>query len=415
MIKVCDAIPGAGKTSAAIRYMNEHPEKRYVFITPYIEQADRIQASCPDLYFARPRNDLPEYKFRIRNHTAALLLEGKNISTTHEAFRGYTKEMLDTVRQMGYVLIIDESFDTLTECDLSRGDIEMLMDVDAISLVDGENEIYKLGGYKYDGRAYREFIEAMNSRNLVMCEERRKMCKFLFWMFPADMLLAFTDTIIMTYLFMGQDLYHMLCLADVSYENIYVAKDNSGYYFSDDPQPLPEYAVNLRNKVHILDDKKLNSVGERPTALSMQWFTKNKEDIIKLKNNLYNYFCNRHSDVDADTRMWSTYCKAPLSKLKGRGYTKGFLPFNARATNDFAHKKVLAYAVNLYMNVPKKTFLINQGVPVDEDMYALSTMIQWIWRSAIRNGEDIDIYIPSKRMRTLLINWMDELAKGGAH
>jgi hypothetical protein len=39
-------------------------------------------------------------------------------------------------------------------------------------------------------------------------------------------------------------------------------------------------------------------------------------------------------------------------------------------------------------------------------------MIQWIWRSAIRDGEEVYLYIPSKRMRTLLTDWMDNISKG---
>ena len=34
-------------------------------------------------------------------------------------------------------------------------------------------------------------------------------------------------------------------------------------------------------------------------------------------------------------------------------------------------------------------------------------MLQWIWRSRIRKGENINIYIPSMRMRQLLKNWLD--------
>ena len=45
---------------------------------------------------------------------------------------------------------------------------------------------------------------------------------------------------------------------------------------------------------------------------------------------------------------------------------------------------------------------------IDENKYALSEMIQWIWRSAIRNGEDIYIYIPSRRMRDLLLEWLND-------
>ena len=52
-------------------------------------------------------------------------------------------------------------------------------------------------------------------------------------------------------------------------------------------------------------------------------------------------------------------------------------------------------------------FFAQKGIKVDEDLYALSEMIQWIWRSQIRNGEKINIYIPSTRMRLLLKSWLD--------
>ena len=40
-------------------------------------------------------------------------------------------------------------------------------------------------------------------------------------------------------------------------------------------------------------------------------------------------------------------------------------------------------------------------------MYALSEMIQLIFRSGIRNNEDINIYIPSSRIRKLLIDFLE--------
>ncbi len=40
-------------------------------------------------------------------------------------------------------------------------------------------------------------------------------------------------------------------------------------------------------------------------------------------------------------------------------------------------------------------------------MYALSELIQWIWRGQIRTGKPINLYIPSKRMRTILQVYLD--------
>ena len=59
------------------------------------------------------------------------------------------------------------------------------------------------------------------------------------------------------------------------------------------------------------------------------------------------------------------------------------------------------------MNPFLVNFFSKRGIKVSQDEYALSEMIQWIWRSAIRNDEKIYIYIPSERMRNLLKNWLD--------
>ena len=34
-IQICDSIMGSGKTSAAIRMMNEESDRRFIFVTPY--------------------------------------------------------------------------------------------------------------------------------------------------------------------------------------------------------------------------------------------------------------------------------------------------------------------------------------------------------------------------------------------
>ena len=54
MIYVCDALMGSGKSSSCISYINEHPDKRYVYITPYLDEATRIAVACPEAHFVEP-------------------------------------------------------------------------------------------------------------------------------------------------------------------------------------------------------------------------------------------------------------------------------------------------------------------------------------------------------------------------
>ena len=93
-------------------------------------------------------------------------------------------------------------------------------------------------------------------------------------------------------------------------------------------------------------------------------------------------------------------------KLKGKGYANGFVSCNCRATNDYSNARYLAYCLNVYPHVGVSQFFEQHGIEIDADSYALSEMIQWIWRSNIRAGGEIWLYIPSKRMRTLFDIWL---------
>ena len=128
-----------------------------------------------------------------------------------------------------------------------------------------------------------------------------------------------------------------------------------------------------------------------------------------LKNNLYNYFHNIRENK-AEDNIWTTF-KEYKEILKGKGYTKGFLSCNARATNEYRNRTSVAYTINRYLNPFIKSFFKVNNISVDENGYALSEMLQFIWRSAIRDGKEIWVYIPSIRMRELLKQWIKDNSK----
>jgi hypothetical protein len=85
----------------------------------------------------------------------------------------------------------------------------------------------------------------------------------------------------------------------------------------------------------------------------------------------------------------------------------GFIPSNAKATNDYQRVAAVAFLCNTYHHPVIKAYFESMGVPVYEDLYALSQMLQWIWRSRIRCDEPIHAFIPSERMRGLLKRWLN--------
>lgn len=116
------------------------------------------------------------------------------------------------------------------------------------------------------------------------------------------------------------------------------------------------------------------------------------------------------SEIDRVVAKTNGRFKAPVNrgKLSGRGYTKAFLPCNCRSVNEYADRRCLAYCLNVFVNPIILNYFLYYNVYLNEDSYALTEMLQWIWRSGIRNGESINIYIPSARMRNLLEIWINK-------
>lgn len=399
---------GSGKSSAAINYMNSHKDKKFIYITPYLTETERISRECKDLHFIKPSNKLKEYEFSKSKHTTALIKAGYNISTTHQAFKGYTPETLDYIKEQGYTLIIDENVSILEEFNFHPADLQVMVDAGYIK---EENGIYSLAKDGYTGVLFKEMMYLLKSRELISIEENSQ--KLYFWSLPPDLLTSFEEVFILTYIFKSQSLKYFMDIYKIPYTYIGIERtSNGGYKFGDYPGYVPEYVHHLKEKLHILENKKLNDIGSEYYALSKSWYEHKAEGITQLKKNISNYYNNIWRDVPADRKMWGSYNGA-MNKIKGKGYTKAFVTFNERATNEYKERDCLVYVANIFMNVNEKQLYAKHGIQVDDDMYALSIMVQWIWRSAIRDGNEVNLYIPSKRMRTLLINWVNSFDEGG--
>jgi len=407
MVRVCDAIMGTGKSSAAISYINEHPEKRFIYVTPYIEEANRIKEACKDVDIYEPKAFRKNTRTKTQ-HTMELIREGKSVATTHRAFYFYTEEMRNMIREKGYTLIIDENVSVLEQLEISGGDVKLA--ADAKCIVMSEDGTYELGDNQYEGSMLYSMFATMNSRKITEVNVLGSGRNF-YWQLPPDLIQAFEDVFVLTYMFNGQSLRYLFDMNGIEYTKIGVTKDESGVFrFSDTDYYIPDYVYSIRDKIHLITNHKINRVGDSKTALSMNWFARKPDEVKQLKNNIYNLF-NNITKASYEDRLWGTYSKS-YAKIYGSGYKNRFLAFNARATNKYRNCTVLAYCSNVYMNVGHKWFYKEHGVQVDEDMFALSTLVQWVWRSAIRDGGEITLYIPSSRMRNLFINWMDSLSKG---
>ena len=93
--------------------------------------------------------------------------------------------------------------------------------------------------------------------------------------------------------------------------------------------------------------------------------------------------------------------------MSAGNFAQSWLHCGAKATNDWADTSHVAYLVNIHLRPVLVKFMAARGQDINQDIYAVSEMVQFLWRSRIRKGEPIVVYVPSSRMRSLLIGWLN--------
>ena len=397
-INVIDSIMGAGKTSWAIQHMNaSDSDINFIYITPFLDEVKRVKESVTSRKFVAPTN---KGKGKLAN-LKQLITNDHDIVSTHALFQDADEELIDLLKISNYTLILDETMNVVDQFPLDKDDFKLLIHNQMVSIEEKTGLVRWNDESDYQNTVYNDVKNFAKTENLYFFENT-----VLFWTFPVSTFQAFEEVYIMTYLFQAQQQKYYYDMYNLEYSYKAVEKLNETYVLVDHEKRTP-YDKTLMNSLITIYDGKLNSIGDDATALSKTWFTKERNvDIVpKLKKNIYTYF-RRHSGTPAKLNMWTCF-KTDIPKLKGEGYTKGFVPCNARATNEYKNKQSLAYVVNRFMNPYEYKFFKSKGAEVDQDMFALSELIQWIWRSRIREGEAINLYIPSKRMRMILIDYLE--------
>lgn len=405
IVKVCDALCGCGKTSSCINMMNERTDKKFIFVTQYLDEVKRIMDKCKSRNFVTPMSDEDAGTTKL-NDIRDLISQGRNIATTHALFLSYTSDIKDLIREKQYVLVLDEVVDVLCSADLAVCDVELLRKSNMIQ-EDGEYITWLEDSYSDEVNAkFHEEMQRAKSKNLLKLNDQ-----WFFWAITPELFASFDDVYVLTYLFESQTLKYFFDMYSIPYQLIGTKKSGETYHFCDITEM--SRARDLRDKIHILNNDKLNDIGKGRSALSHTWYTKAHADqniLPQLQRNISNVFKNIFRATSKEC-LWTSF-KGFKDVLSGKGYASSFVVYNLRASNKYASRKYLAYCVNNFPRPLESKYFYERGIEVDADMYALSILVQWIFRSAIRNNEEIWIYIPSERMRYILTQWIENLAAG---
>lgn len=401
IINVVDAVCGEGKSTALINYINskENSNKKFLYITPFLTEVERIKNNCPNKNFKSPESKGAKI-YDIRN----LLSKGENIVSSHSLFSRFNEETIDLLSLNDYTLIMDEVADVVQVVDISKYDLDTLLEK-YVEVKEGGRLEWVAS--EYEGK-FDYFKKQCELNSLYVYSVSNKVKPILIWMFPTSIFKSFKEVFVLTYLFDCQIQKYYYDYYGFKYSKWYIKDYNLTKEFQ-------KYDLSrFKNLINIYENDKLNKIGDSPNSLSMGWYERNKDNIsIKiLRNNCSNYFKNIVK-TSSDLNMWTTF-KEYKNIIKGKGYTKGFVSLSMRATNLYIKRESVAYLANRFLNPVIKNFFISYGVSIDEDRYALSELLQFLFRSRIRKGEPINLYIPSSRMRNILKEWIKEISENSS-
>ena len=429
---VKDELMGSGKSTRMIEQINESPiETRWIIVAPFLSECHRYAGTTADEETGKLQSPLrdeqgmviydhtkgcaisgrhfyhPEKRGTSKvEHISRLVQEGKDIVTTHEALKLFTPDTIANIKDAGYNLVIDESLEVIKQHPLRLARRKMLLESKAVYTDDNQvlrwNPEYSMED-KYDhedesGWSWEQRVKALcDNGSLILVEDETGKNRDIFmWEYPSDFLKAFDTVYVMTYMFEGSVLQKYLKYHSLPYTIEYGIL-----------RPLDTSLIT------IIDNPNLNRIGERVNAFSVSDQKKKvgQKDSVHVKttiNNLENYFKNKtYMKSKGNQRLWTCLQEAKTT-YSGRGYSKRHLPFNTKAINDYRDTCHLAYIFNVYMQPEPYKYLANRGEEYapSEEVFALSEMLQWIYRSRVRDNLPVTIYVPSIRMRELLVDWL---------
>jgi len=447
-ITVIDAVMGSGKSTYAINLVKSTPGQLYFIVVPTRDEveryADRIQiilrGSHREVY--APHLDEDSDIKLLQDRLKAAVAEGKSIVTTHAMFQLLDEEALELINSQPYSLILDEVTEIIYELDGTEKpapkDYQLLLSAGLIREEPYVNGVKRIVATEQDDyfdsenkrrMAHHRFMTAVRQGNMFKVHD-----EFLVWSSEPTKFFKFEQVFILTYLWHGSIMQAWF------------------HYYEINPilKTLNEHGMPVDFKfqggkrfaglITLEDSPKLNTIGLQRKGkrgrignpLSSTWFKKraSQEDIKGLKDNIRQFF--RSTGLSAKDCLWTTYMEQaerltprdftfttrwgkPFDKklwrtldAKKKAELVTFLTHTTRATNLYKHKQAVAYVLDKNSYPGLLAYFKNVNCEFDADRYALSEMLQFIWRSAIRDGQPIHLYVPSERMRKLLMEWLKE-------
>ena len=412
-IEVLDALMGSGKTHAIITYMSQHQDKPWLYVSPMLEEVDnRVPNRAAELGFELyvPTEDKINTK---SDNCLKALRKGLNICCTHNLMYKFTKDHLHEIKTKGYHVVSDEELNLINGYNIKQDDVDFMLsnniikiseDTGAVSFLDEDMSLNACYGdvkakcdlgMLYASKRSNKFMVTQLSPRIIDCAERFILLTY-----------NYRDSLMQTFLTMHNYEYK-------NFDEVQLFKSNA------------EIKKDLLERIEFIETPSIRKIQEKYSLSKSWWVNAKKEEREEISKCILSIVRSKKLDRKD---FFYTAPKDYVSKDKGfdiarigkeavtdkngevSEITRTFIPCNARSTDMYRNKEYAIQCYNLFPNQAVKAFIQGHNLPVNDDVFALNMMLQWLFRGCIRKkgDEKLKVAILSRRMSVLFKKWLME-------
>ena len=408
LITIVDYPCGLGKTNTLLSILKEKSELKVLVVVQTLSESDRIVSSLPEGRIYAPEKQGPNYNSKTAQ-LEQLVHQGVSIVITHSLYEKAGKIAIDGGFE-GYHVIIDEVPNAVSVIDSRLDDVsfkEFYLDRGYFSIEKDGLVLATPEGAKEELRLKDALDEALIKKiksRMIYYDSKKNFIEVI----PTALFTHTKKLTVLTFLSEGSLFLRFLIKCGIQYEVIKSTNANKKFkhlaaknlsiksikavndiglgHAKQTTYPIKSKEVkSIRTALKNLKQRTLKNVAIEKviiTCAKKNWYKKTKGGYDLTKPGIFS----------TDSRMF-----------KGANW----IPNTTRGTNNYSH---CSHAIYLYEQNVNPILLnwLNANNKQFKTEFALTEMIQWIWRTRIRNGEPVEVYMPSLRMREIIADWISE-------
>ena len=403
-VTIRDRHCGYGKSTDLIASLRA--DRSYLIVLPLQTEIDRFIQEAP-IDLVEPSDEGPHR--RKRDHLRELLIGGYSIVTTHALFTDVAY-LAQQGLLLGYDVIVDEVLN-VAQC-VTQEVLTPGAKANGVTLQSWKGLYLDHGFANVDPKTGMVSPTEEWERK----QDLPELSKPLFGMAKAESLFSVRDNVLVwelpTVLLKAVGSLTVLTfLAEGSLMASFMRRNGIDFGHDRDLSSEQRFREKAKRLIEVRDMPSINKL--RFSYSGQQSMSKDNQKSVamalkKTRERLMHGIDKDQVMITCAKSMWYKPNGRPGPFAAQSRMFEGthWVPNTTRGTNRYRHCSHLFYLWDQNLN-PRVAEFLGADTQHHRDMYAVSELIQWVYRSRVRDGQPIVLFMPSGRMRKLLQRWLD--------